>query len=422
MEKVFTGVTVYRKGRLERGSISISQGKILSFSSFDSLSGQDISLADAPLIIPGLVDVHVHLREPGFFYKESISSGTSAAARGGYTAVCTMPNLNPVPDSVEHILVQQSIIDCDARVRVYPYASITMGQKGAGDLVDFAALAPYAIAFSDDGRGVQSEDTMREAMRRVKEIDGLLVAHCEDDTLLRGRYIHDGAYARTHGHAGISSESEWKQVERDIRLAKETGCRYHVCHISTKESVALIRAAKREGVDITCETAPHYLLLNDTQLEEDGRFKMNPPIRSEADQEALTLGLADGTIDMIATDHAPHSAEEKSRGLKDSAMGVVGLECAFAALYTGLVLTQRISLERLLDAMTDAPRARFRLPPVCIEEGSTADLAVFDLAEECIINPQTFVSKGRATPLKGMPVYGRCDFTIVGGEAVWQRN
>ena len=421
MPQLITGARVYKKGKLENGDIAISQGRVISHSPSTQTDGSRIVSLSGKLVIPGLVDVHVHLREPGFSYKETIRTGTRAAARGGYTAVCSMPNLHPAPDSPEHLLEQQKIIDRDACVQVYPYATITKEQKGAGELVNFAALAPYAIAYSDDGRGVQSEETMAAAMRGIKGAGGLLAAHCEDDSLLHGGCIHAGAYALAHGHPGICSESEWRQVERDIRLAKETGCRYHVCHVSTKESIALIRRAKAEGVDITCETAPHYLLLNDSHLQEDGRFKMNPPIRGQADQEALLQGLADGTIDIIATDHAPHSAEEKSRGLAGSAMGIVGLECAFAALYTGLVKTGIIPLERLLHTMTTAPRQRFGLPPVDLCEGSPADITVFDLNTSFTINPNQFVSMGRASPFAGMEAWGVCELTIVGGETVWRR-
>ena len=423
---LFTGATVYRKGKLEKSDIAFSEGKIVlhsTFPSFPQTSGLRVSIrkAEGKLILPGLADVHVHLREPGFSYKETIRTGTLAAARGGYTDICAMPNVNPVPDSSHHMRLQQKIISQDACVRVHPYASITRSQEGK-ELIDFAALAPFAIAFSDDGRGIQNEGTMREAMLRVKAISGLLAAHCEDNSLLRGGVIHDGAYAKAHNHPGISSESEWAQLKRDIRLAGETGCRYHACHISTKESVGLVRQAKQENIDITCETAPHYLLFNDSRLQEDGRFKMNPPIREKADQEALIEGLADGTIDIIATDHAPHAEEEKDRGLRDSAMGVVGLECAFAALYTGLVKTGLIPLERLLYAMIDAPRKRFGLPPVSLEAGDAADMAVFDVEKEFIIDPRQFVSKGRATPFAGWQALGQCDWTIVGGETVWQQN
>ena len=369
-------------------------------------------------LLPGLVDVHVHLREPGFSFKETIRTGTMAAARGGYTTVCPMPNLNPVPDSVEHLLAELERIRADAVVRVLPYGAITVGERGE-TLADLEGMAPDCVAFSDDGKGVQRGEMMREAMRRAKALGKVIVAHCEDETLLRGGYIHDGAYARAHGHRGICSESEWRQVERDVRLAEETGCAYHVCHVSTKESVAIIRAAKARGVNVTCETAPHYLLLTEDDLREDGRFKMNPPIREAADRAALIEGLLDGTVDMIATDHAPHTAEEKSRGLEKSLMGVVGLECSLSALYTGLVLPGIVPMETLVDRMTLAPARRFGLKSG-IAEGSPADLCVFDPNAEGVINPDDFASMGRATPFDGMEVNGRVKMTVCGGEIVYQ--
>ncbi len=362
-------------------------------------------------IFPGFADVHVHLREPGFSYKETVESGTRAAARGGYTDVCSMANLNPVPDSIGTLSPELEAIRKSAVIGVHPYASITVEEKGEA-LSDMAALAPFVAGFSDDGRGVQSSELMREAMRRAAKLGKIIVAHCEDNSLLNGGYIHDGEYARLHGHRGISSESEWRQIERDIALVKETGCAYHVCHISTKESVALIRRAKAEGVDITCETAPHYLVMNDMMLKEDGRFKMNPPIRSEADRIALIEGILDGTIDMIATDHAPHSKEEKAKGLKDSLMGVVGLETAFPVLYTLLVKKGVITLQKLIDLMSVNPRKRFQIS----EHGS---FCVWDLNAEYTINPEQFLSMGRATPFDGMSVYGRCILTVHGGKAVW---
>ena len=363
-------------------------------------------------VLPGFCDVHVHFREPGFSYKETIRTGTLAATRGGYTAVCTMPNLSPVPDSPEHLRVQQDIIDRDAAIAVLPYASITIGERGE-ELSDMEALAPDVVAFSDDGRGVQSDELMEEAMTRAKALGKLIVAHCEVNELLRGGYIHDGAYAKAHGHKGICSESEWRQIERDAALAKKTGCAYHVCHISTKESVEIIRRAKAEEVDITCETAPHYLLLTDDDLQEDGRFKMNPPIRSKADRDALIEGILDGTIDMIATDHAPHSAEEKSKGLKGSAFGIVGLETAFPLLYTGLVKTGIISLEKLVQLLTENPRKRF---------GITADpgYTVWDLDAEYTIDPAEFLSMGKATPFEGAKVSGRCIKTVYNNTEVWK--
>lgn len=412
------GAAVYHGGKLMRADVFVDGGRIASVS---NLHEADALPLGGKLLIPGLVDVHVHLREPGFFYKEGVKSGTLAAARGGYTDVCAMPNLNPPPDTPEHLEEELSAIRRDAAVRVHPYGCITMGQRGRGELCDFEALRPQTVAFSDDGRGIQEEGSMREAMRRVKAAGGMIAAHCEDESLLYGGCVHEGEYARQHGLKGISSESEWRQVERDLRLAEETGCPYHVCHVSTKESVALIRQAKARGVDVTCETAPHYLLLCDTELEDDGRFKMNPPIRSADDRDALLEGLLDGTIDILATDHAPHSAEEKARGLEKSLMGVVGLECAFPVLYTGLALTGRVPLERVLRAMTDAPRARFGLPPARIEPGA-GDFAIFDLDETFAIDPETFLSKGRATPFAGWRVRGKCMETYVGGNCVWRQR
>ena len=370
-------------------------------------------------IVPGLVDVHVHLREPGFSYKETMATGTAAAARGGYTAVCAMPNLNPVPDSAEHLAAELEAIRRGALIGVYPYGALTVGERGEA-MSDIASLAASVAAFSDDGRGVQDSKMMERAMCLARDLGKPIVAHCEDNTLLRGGYIHDGEYARLHGHRGICSESEWREVERDIRLAEETGCAFHVCHVSTKESVTLLREAKRRGADVTAETAPHYLLLTDADLQEDGRFKMNPPLRGEADRAALIEGLLDGTIDMIATDHAPHSAEEKSRGLEKSAMGVVGLECAFAVLYTGLVEMGVLTLERLTELMSCAPARRFKLPGGEIKAGSPANLAVFDTDTEYKIDPAEFASMGRATPFEGWRVKGKCLMTVCAGRTVWQ--
>ena len=362
-------------------------------------------------VFPGFCDVHVHFREPGFSYKETVRTGSLAAAHGGYTAVCTMPNLNPVPDSPEHLKVQTDLIQKDSLISVYPYASITVGQQGK-ELSDMAALADDCIAFSDDGKGVQSEDLMRSAMLTAKSLGKMIVAHCEDNSLLHGGYIHDGSYAKTHGHAGICSESEWKPIERDIALAKETGCAYHVCHISCKESVELIRKAKKDGVDITCETAPHYLLLDETDLKEDGRFKMNPPLRSPEDRLALIEGLKDGTIDMIATDHAPHSTEEKSRGLKDSAFGIVGIETAFPLLYTNLVRPGIIRPEKLIALLCVHPRERFGIP-------LQNDFSVWDLNEEYAVRPEEFLSKGKATPFENRRVFGRCLLTVSNGKMIY---
>lgn len=360
----------------------------------------NIQTAKKLAVLPGFCDVHVHLREPGFSYKETIKTGTLAARAGGYSDVCSMPNLNPVPDSVPHMEKQLEIIRRDACVRVHPYAAITVGERGE-TLSDMENLAPFCVAFSDDGRGVQSEEMMENAMRRAKALGKIIVAHCEDNSLLRGGYIHDGVYAARHGHAGICSESEWRPIRRDLALAAKTGASYHVCHISCAESVALIREAKKAGIDVTCETAPHYLLLTENELEEDGRFKMNPPLRSQRDEEALLEGICDGTIDMIATDHAPHSPEEKAKGLKDSPMGVVGLETAFPVLYTGLVKTEIISLEDLVRLLSTAPRERFGLPE------PENEFCLWDLDTLYTIDPNEFQSKGRATPFAGMQVFGK---------------
>lgn len=368
----------------------------------------------------GLVDLHVHLREPGFSSKETIATGTAAAAHGGFTTVCAMPNLEPAPDSLENLRRETAIIERDAVVKVLPYATITRRRAGR-EIVDFAALKPYVAAFSDDGSGVQDDDMMLAAMRAAAANDCIITAHCEVNSLLHGGYIHDGAYAAAHGHKGISSESEWRQIERDIRLAEQTGCRYHVCHISTKESVALIRDAKRSGVRITCETGPHYLTMCDADLREEGRFKMNPPIRSAADRDALIEGAQDGTIDVIATDHAPHTAEEKSRGLAGSAMGVVGLETSFAVIYTKLVMAGIISPERMIELMAEAPRRIFALGGG-LAAGEKADIAVFDLDNEFTVDPATFLSKGRSTPFEGWRLHGQTILTLVDGRTAYRND
>lgn len=364
------------------------------------------------IIVPGLCDVHVHFREPGFSYKETIASGSAAAAHGGYTAVCTMPNLDPVPDSAEHLQVQLDAIKRGAAIKVLPYGAITVGEKGER-LADMEAMSDKVCAFSDDGKGVQNDGMMREAMAKAKRLGKIIAAHCEDNSLLFGGYIHDGEYARMHGHRGISSASEYKQIERDLRLAEETGCAYHVCHISTKESVELIRQAKARGVNVTCETAPHYLVLCDEDMQEYGRFKMNPPLRSREDKKALIEGIKDGTIDMIATDHAPHSAEEKGRGLEKSLMGVVGLETAFPVLYTELVTKNIITLDRLVELMSFKPKERFGID-------TNNDFAVFDISEAYKIDPEDFLSMGRATPFAGREVFGRCLLTVHNGKVVYK--
>ena len=364
--------------------------------------------------LPGFADVHVHLREPGFFYKETIASGTRASARGGFTDVCSMPNLNPVPDSYDNLKLQLDIIKKDAVIGVHPFGSITKKEMGE-ELSDMEDMAPFVAGFSDDGRGVQREEMMISAMEKAKSLNKIIVAHCEDNSLLNGGYIHDGEYARKNNHKGICSESEWGPIKRDIELIKKIGCSYHVCHISTKESVDLIRKAKKDGVDITCETGPHYLLLNDMNLKEEGRFKMNPPIRSEEDRLALIEGIKDGTIDMIATDHAPHSSEEKSKGLKESLMGVVGIETSFPLMYTNFVKTGILSLEKLMNLMCFNARKRFNIP---LGESFT----IWDLNNKYKINPKDFVSKGKSTPFESFEVYGKCLLTVKDGKIVWINN
>ncbi|HIU69304.1 MAG TPA: dihydroorotase [Candidatus Scubalenecus merdavium] len=397
-------------------------GLSVSFSDLNvqAINARVIDCKSKLLLLPGFADVHVHLREPGFSYKETIKTGTEAAAAAGYTLLCTMPNVNPVPDCPENLKVQTDMIERDAVIDVLPFASITKNRRGRGELVDFAALAPMVAGFSDDGTGIQTGDLMEEAMRRCVKTGKLISAHCEDESLLHGGYIHDGAYCRAHGHKGICAESEWGQIERDLALAEKTGCRYHVCHISTKESVQLIREAKKRGVPVTCETAPHYLVLCEDDLQEDGRFKMNPPLRSAADKQALIEGVQDGTIDVIATDHAPHSAEEKARGLKGSAMGVVGLETAFPVLYTKLVKTGVISLERLVQMMSVRPREIFGLAGGKIEPGAPADLCLIDPERVFTVEPDKFKSKGRATPFAGMQLQGVNLLTLRRGEIVYE--
>ena len=386
--------------------------KIRAFAEKFLADGGLLSAVENYIIVPGLCDVHVHFREPGFSYKETIASGSAAAAHGGYTAVSTMPNLSPVPDSAEHLQVQLDAIKRGAAIKVLPYGAITVGEKGE-KLADMEAMSDKVCAFSDDGKGVQNDEMMREAMTAAKRLGKIIAAHCEDNSLLFGGYIHDGEYARMHGHRGISSASEYKQIERDLRLAEETGCAYHVCHISTKESVELIRQAKARGVNVTCETAPHYLVLCDEDMQEDGRFKMNPPLRSREDKKALIEGIKDGTIDMIATDHAPHSAEEKGRGLEKSLMGVVGLETAFPVLYTELVTKNIITLDRLVELMSFKPKERFGID-------TNNDFTVFDISEAYKIDPEDFLSMGRATPFAGREVFGRCLLTVHNGKVVYK--
>ena len=401
---------MYTAGQLKAVGCTIGDAAV---SRYPVLSGLLSSLSSEYVVFPGFCDVHVHFREPGFSYKETIGSGSKAAARGGYTAVCTMPNLNPVPDSREHLQIQLDLIRKNGKIAIYPYGSITVEQKGEV-LSDLTGMSQNVIAFSDDGKGIQDESMMRAAMEKAKALNKMIVAHCEVNALLHGGYIHDGDYARQHGHKGICSASEYEQIERDLRLAEETGCAYHVCHISTKESVALIRQAKARGVDVTCETAPHYLVLDDSDLQEDGRFKMNPPLRSKEDKFALIEGVQDGTIDMIATDHAPHSEEEKGKGLSGSAFGIVGIETAFPVLYTHLVKTGMITLERLIDLMAINPRKRFGI-------SCDGDYTVWDLNKTVTIDPDDFLSKGKATPFAGWELFGECICTVHNGDVVYMK-
>lgn len=422
MRMLLKGAKVFRKDCFNRLDLMIEGTRITAISPFigpEGVAPDTVVNLDNCFILPGFVDVHVHLREPGFSYKETIAAGTRAAARGGYTAVCTMPNLNPVPDSLEHLETQKKIIKRDAVIDVYPFASITVGQAGK-QLVAFETLAPQVAGFSDDGRGVQDRGLMREAMLRVKAAGSLIVAHCEDEALRGNGIIHDGDYARRQGYAGISSASEYVQIERDLELVRDIGCRYHVCHVSTAESVALMAAAKADGLPVTCETAPHYLLLCQDDLRDDGRFKMNPPLRSAADRDALVAALLDGTIDMIATDHAPHAGHEKNRGLRDSLMGIVGLETAFSVLYTRLVAGGVLSLEMLIEKMALAPRRLLgQAAELC--EGAPADVCVIDPGAEGVVDPGRFFSKGRSTPFAGWPTQGDLIMTIKGGKTVWRK-
>ena len=416
MRYQFTNASVYRDGEIRRETVSVCDGILCAGAAGHPMAEEFAS--ERYTVFPGFADVHVHFREPGFSYKETIASGSRAAARGGYTAVCPMPNLDPCPDSLPHLQQELDIIRRDAAVHVIPYGTITAGEKGEV-LADMEAMAPFVAGFSDDGHGVQRDEMMRAAMLKAKELGKLIVAHCEDNRLLRGGYIHDGDYAAAHGHRGICSESEWGQIARDLELVRETGCSYHVCHVSAKESVDLIRRAKAEGLDVTCETAPHYLLMNDSMLEEDGRFKMNPPVRSEADRQALLEGLRDGTVDMIATDHAPHAEEEKNKGLRGSLMGVVGLETAFPLLYTYLVKTGELTLRQLVELLCDKPRKRFCLGSV-MAEGKPANITVFDLNDSYEIDPKEFLSMGHSTPFAGWKVQGRCLMTVADGRIAYR--
>lgn len=421
MKYILSNAKVFLQGEFVKTNVFIDNGRISDISVAAPNHGGIVFDLEGYAIFPGLIDVHTHLREPGFFYKETIETGSLAAAHGGFTTICAMPNLNPVPDCKETLAPQLDAIRNTACIEVLPYGAITRGERGL-ELAAFDEIYQDVCAFSDDGRGVQNDEMMRSAMKIVKKYDKIIAAHCEVNELLRGGYIHDGAYAAAHGHKGICSESEWKQIERDLELVRETGCDYHVCHISTKESVELIRQAKKEGLPVSCETAPHYLIFTDMDLQEDGRFKMNPPLRSKEDQDALFAGIADGTIDMIATDHAPHSAEEKSKGLANSMMGIVGLETAFPIMYTKLVKKGILSLEKLIALMHTNPEKRFGIgSPLAV--GMPANLTVFDLDASYTIDPETFLSKGRSTPFAGWEVYGKCKMTLFHGKpAFWDKQ
>lgn len=418
MKKLLKGGQVYIDGKFVRTDVLIEDGVVAGLGEISDTDAETVDVS-GKYVVPGLIDVHVHLREPGFSYKETIATGSRAAAHGGYTTVCPMPNLSPAPDNAEHLGVQLDLIRRDAVVKVVPYGTITMGQKGGGELSRMEEMKNDVVGFSDDGRGVQADGVMEAAMMEAARLGKPIVAHCEVNSLLHGGYIHDGEYARLHGHRGICSESEWAQVARDIELARKTGCQYHVCHVSTKESVELVRKAKAEGLKVSCETGPHYLVMTDMDLQEEGRFKMNPPIRSAEDRDALVRGIQDGTIDVIATDHAPHSAEEKSRGLSGSAFGIVGLETSFPILYTHLVRTGKVSLERLIEVMSTLPGRLFGLGGT-IEKGRAADIAVLDTDAEWTIDSNEFLSMGHATPFDGWKVYGRNVMTIVDGRIVYR--
>ncbi|MBE6195371.1 MAG: dihydroorotase [Rikenellaceae bacterium] len=420
-ELLIKGGTLVAEGKSWKGDILVADGKIKAIG--ESLTpDESVEVFDAEgcVVTYGLADVHVHLREPGYSAKETITTGTRAAARGGVTTVCSMPNLQPAPDAPETIAVEQQMIDEQAVIEVRPFATISKG-RARRELAEIEALRPLSVGYSDDGNGIQTEELMRKAMQRIAAVDGIIAAHCEDDSLLHAGYIHDGEYARQHGHKGICSESEWGPIKRDVKLAEEEKCRYHVCHISTKESVEIIREAKQHCNHISCETAPHYLVLCDADLKEEGRFKMNPPLRSAEDRAALIEGIKDGTIEIIATDHAPHTAEEKSRGLKGSAMGIVGIETAFAICYTHLVRKGVITIEKLIALMSENPRRIFRLGGA-MQVGERADIAVFDTREPYKIDTNDFLSMGKATPFEGEEVYGRCVLTLFNGEKVWNEN
>lgn len=373
------------------------------------------------LVSPGLIDVHVHLREPGYERKETIETGTKAAARGGYTTIAAMANTIPVPDSMESVTYIEGLLQQSAQVRVFPYAAITLGERGQ-EIVDVEALSETSIlGFSDDGRGIQEAGVMYQAMQRAKAVNKPIVAHCEDDSLLFGGYLHDGEYAKANGHRGILSVSESAQIARDIMLAQATGVHYHICHISTKESVELVRFAKAQGINVTAEVSPHHLILCDTDIvNDDPNFKMNPPLRADADRIACVQGLLDGTIDVIATDHAPHHEDEKAWGIETAPFGIVGLETAFPLMYTKFVKTGKMTLKQLIDCMSTKPANIFNLPYGTLEVGAAADITIIDLDKEMEIDSSQFLSKGKNTPFNGYNVTGWPVMTLVGGRVAYK--
>ncbi|MBQ7216650.1 MAG: dihydroorotase [Synergistaceae bacterium] len=420
MRELFRNVLAFTREGIRKIDVMLDGGKL-----YTDFAGSPDRITDLEglYMFPGFADVHVHFREPGFSYKETIKTGSYAAAHGGYTAVCTMPNLKPAPSTLPDLQQELDIINRDSIIHVYPVGAVTMTQSGRGELSHIEEIAPYVCAFSDDGKGIQSGELMREAMKRIADTGKFITAHCEVESELKpGGCIHDGEYASKHGHTGINSASEFLEVRRDIELAEGIGCAFHVCHVSAKESVDLIRTAKHNGAKVTAETAPHYLIFTDMDLQESGNWKMNPPIRSEDDRAELLRGIADGTIDCIITDHAPHSEAEKSRGLDGSAFGVVGLETCFAAMYTHVVREGVISLERLLEMLCVNPRKIFALPgPQYIEDGCSADFVIIDLGRKWRVDPEKFLSMGKSTPFTGMELYGETAATYVDGRKVYDR-
>jgi dihydroorotase len=417
------GNILCHNGEMQTVDIRIEEGKIAEIGKHLKASGETIMNADGKLVAPGFIDVHVHLREPGGEQKETIETGTLAAARGGFTTICAMPNTKPVPDTVEHLKNLKERIKENAHVRVLPYASITVKEAGQ-ELTDFESLQKEgAFAFTDDGAGVQNAGIMLKAMKKAAALQASVVAHCEDNTLVFGGVVHDGVFAKTHNIQGIPSVCEAVHIARDVLLAEAAGCHYHVCHISTKESVRTVRDAKKAGIHVTAEVTPHHLLLTEEDIPGlDANYKMNPPLRSKEDREALINGLLDGTIDCIATDHAPHTIEDKQAGIYKAPFGIVGLETAFPLLYSRFVQTGIFTLKKLVDWMTIKPAEIFKLPYGRLEEGAAADLVIIDLNLEKEIVPQHFASKGRNTPFGGWKCKGWPIATFVNGKLVWQEG